>query len=657
MSIPSTFRSLQTGFNLKGRHKPLKRGLIVAVLVIFISTLFTFLHKPKVQAQIFLTSGTTWTVPIGWNNNNNSIGVIGAGGGGGGGTNASGTGYGGGGGGGYSQIVNATLTAGASVTIAVGAAGTGGASGGNNGGTGGDTYLCSSTSACTSITDTNVIVGAKGGAGGTSTGGGAGGNASGGIGTTTFTGGSGGGIASGAGNAGGGAGGAGGAAGPNNNGNNGATGSGGSGNVGGPGATGGSGDGGNGGAGGSAGAANTVGGTGGNGTEFDATHGSGGGGGGGGGGDRDVTGGPGGTSGSYGAGGGGGGGGGRSSAGGAGAAGKAGLIRITYGLSSLSDYRWRLDDGNETSGSSLASQNTAATINYGTDVRLRINIINTGDSNLSFRLEYAPYSNGCYSWTVVPNTATTEHFNMFNTSNYADQAASTNVSSGPGVITDPPGYTFTAGKLVESPSNTTALNLTDFQFTEIEYALQANGNATNSSYCFRVTKAGVLLDEYAKYPILNINYPPATPTIHSVANGATNVLLLPIFQLRSTDQNNDYLQYVVETCPVNSFPCASGGHTYDQTTSQACWSLQDANSGTAFASYDTIARSTMAYCETPLADLLSPNTTYYWRAKAIDPAGTNTYSSYSSVASFTTGTLQVNIIGGSNINGGTIIGN
>mgnify|MGYP003336988152 CR=1 FL=1 len=68
---------------------------------------------------IYLTSGTKWVVPNNWNNSNNKIECIG--GGGSGAVGASGTGGGSGGGGGaYALISNSALTAGATVTYAIG---------------------------------------------------------------------------------------------------------------------------------------------------------------------------------------------------------------------------------------------------------------------------------------------------------------------------------------------------------------------------------------------------------------------------------------------------------------------------------------------------------------------------------------------------------
>lgn len=641
----------------KRQLRPLtyQRSGIIVVLLIFVSTFLFYLYRPaKVHAQIFLTSGSTWTVPGDWSSSNNVIEVIGGGGGGGGGGTGSGTndGAGGGGGGSYAKATNVVLSPGSTVDISIGGGG-GGAAGGGNGSAGGNTYVCNSVSNCTGMNDSAVVASAAGGSGGVNgIGGGGGAGGAGGVstnnvGTTVFNGGTGGNGASVGGNTGGGGGGGGGAAGMNAAGSGGTTGSS---------TTGGTGGQGDGTAGGGGGAAN--GGAGGGGTEYDSSHGSGGGGGGGQG-SSNSNGSPGGAGGLYGSGGGGGSGSKRSTAG-AGANGVQGLIRINYTYTSQQDYRWRLDNGNETTGTALANQDTAATINYGTNVRLRVSLSNTGSSTtFSFQLEYAPYVGSCGGWTAIPATATTQAFNIYNSTYITDQAATTNVTSGPGVITDPAGYTFTAGKFVSNTSNTaTNQSIGAGNFTELEYAIQPNSNATYAAYCFRVTtSAGTPLDNYASYPILNINYPPSTPVISSVSSGNADAPRLPVFQLQSYDYNSDPLRYDVEVCSVNSWPCTGSTNlTYAETNS--CWTREDVSSpGSSYSSGPTLGQSAMAFCSMPASDMLQPNATYYMRAKAIDPWGSDTYSAYSAVTSFTTNSLEIQILGNTTINGNTDIGN
>jgi hypothetical protein len=137
--------------------------------------------------QIFIISGTSWTVPSDWNSSNNTIETIGGGGGGGAASNGKISSAGGGGA--YSKISNLSLTASNSVTLQVGAGGSGGAGGntGNPGGDGTDTWFNGASLAASSV-------GAKGGNGGNgnSLGSGVGGAASNSVGTTKYSGGNGG---------------------------------------------------------------------------------------------------------------------------------------------------------------------------------------------------------------------------------------------------------------------------------------------------------------------------------------------------------------------------------------------------------------------------------------------------------------------------------
>lgn len=228
------------------------------------SPVVTYSPIPTAQCMVFLTSGSAWAVPSDWNDGNNTIEAVGNG------SDAGGNVRGGGGGGAYSRSVNVQLTPGATVGYNVAHVAMIGSAGNDSG----DAYFCNSTSGCTSLGDSNVVVGAEGGHGTTNgdnldSNGGAGGYAgngrASGAGSLKYSGGAGGNCDSsscyppyipGAG---------GGAAGPNGNGGDGSTG----------GYTGGAADGGAGGAGGAANA------NGGSGAEWDASHGSGGGGGGG----------------------------------------------------------------------------------------------------------------------------------------------------------------------------------------------------------------------------------------------------------------------------------------------------------------------------------------------------------------------------------------
>jgi hypothetical protein len=231
--------------------------------------------------QIFLTSGTSWTVPSDWNNASNTVEAIGAGGSGDIVDDA------GGGGGEYRAITNFSATAGSNIPIVIG---TGNANGNDGGATKFNTTSLIANGGKAGASGT----GGAGGSGGTGTIGNNGGTGANGVSQAGGGGGAGGpngvGGAGGlglSGNGGGGGGGGGGTAGGNATASVGGTGGNNhSGTGGGAGGTGsGTGNGGNGTNGGGGGGGNGVGsssagGTGGAGTDWDASHGSGGGGGG-----------------------------------------------------------------------------------------------------------------------------------------------------------------------------------------------------------------------------------------------------------------------------------------------------------------------------------------------------------------------------------------
>jgi hypothetical protein len=125
---------------------------------------------------------------------------------------------------------------------------------------------------------------------------------------------------------------------------------------------------------------------------------------------------------------------------------------------------------------------------------------------------------------------------------------------------------------------------------------------------------------------------PAAPTLSSPANAATNVTNLQ-FQLRSTDADNDYLRYKILICSTNN--CSAVASIIDQTASQTGWSGQDQQASTAYTGNSVITSSTLA--TNTYTGAISKNTQYWWEAFAIDPGGSNNWSTASSINSFTTG--------------------
>jgi hypothetical protein len=144
----------------------------------------------------------------------------------------------------------------------------------------------------------------------------------------------------------------------------------------------------------------------------------------------------------------------------------------------------------------------------------------------------------------------------------------------------------------------------------------------------------------------------SAPTLLAPSSGATSSYTSPVFQFRSSVSTNQYLQYKIL---LYNSDCSTGPQTFDQTASQYGWAQQNQAGGTAYTGSSTLASSAIAFFG---GASLSTNTTYCWKAAAIDPAGSNIFSSFSATQLFTTGSsagAAASLGPGATINGGTWI--
>jgi hypothetical protein len=92
---------------------------------------------------------------------------------------------------------------------------------------------------------------------------------------------------------------------------------------------------------------------------------------------------------------------------------------------------------------------------------------------------------------------------------------------------------FVAGEMVMNTSNqTSAIDVDQNHYTELEYAIKLTSNAINDAYCFRVTDGGSALDSYAKLPELTLAFDPILDPVNfnngfdiSLTPGATTTVL------------------------------------------------------------------------------------------------------------------------------------
>jgi len=151
----------------------------------------------------------------------------------------------------------------------------------------------------------------------------------------------------------------------------------------------------------------------------------------------------------------------------------------------------------------MAAEDAAASTTKDTNIRLRFSIKNTYTpaENYQYRLQVAQKTattceEQTTGWADVPTTTDSVAAVMATSTYFSDGTTTTNVANG---LTDPSGFSWTTGKMVEYPSYQTATTtLNQNYFTELEYVFKFTSSATNGYYCLRTTNAGTVLDSYTK---------------------------------------------------------------------------------------------------------------------------------------------------------------
>ena len=121
--------------------------------------------------------------------------------------------------------------------------------------------------------------------------------------------------------------------------------------------------------------------------------------------------------------------------------------------------------------------------------------------------------------------------------------------------------------------------------------------------------------------------PPNAPSLDAPVSAGQDLSTTPVFKMTAIDPYGYSLQYKVS---IYTVPGCSGGlvQSNDQSASQTGWSGQNASSS---KEYTSGTQGTFTV-QTPL----SANTTYYWKASAKDPEGSNTWTDSTSCNSFVT---------------------
>jgi hypothetical protein len=158
-------------------------------------------------------------------------------------------------------------------------------------------------------------------------------------------------------------------------------------------------------------------------------------------------------------------------------------------------YRWRNDDGNETTATWKAAANTPIQVSNTTDIiRLRIEMNNTSGSDhmVNEMLEYS--SDGGVVWTTMTNSPTNA-FHYVNSTQVTNGTATTNQL---GTATF---GTFSPGNVISATPGATMLTLLADGRTEYEWVIKPTANTLQmATYIFRSVDQGTTP---LVYPTLN----------------------------------------------------------------------------------------------------------------------------------------------------------
>lgn len=154
-----------------------------------------------------------------------------------------------------------------------------------------------------------------------------------------------------------------------------------------------------------------------------------------------------------------------------------------FAFTTQGDWRWRKDDGSETTATWLADENVAPEItSFDETLRLRIGLFNEEGGLLDGAI--LEFSTDQATWDTVNLTATTEAFVLAGSSpNVTDLEPTTQQLSGEGLTFDP-------GKVIVSSEALPPHTVGSGDETEYEYVIKPTANMQPSTtYYFRVNAA------------------------------------------------------------------------------------------------------------------------------------------------------------------------
>ncbi len=157
---------------------------------------------------------------------------------------------------------------------------------------------------------------------------------------------------------------------------------------------------------------------------------------------------------------------------------------VASAINHQGNWRWRNDDGSETTATWKAAENTLTNIQSPSNIRLRIQIFEYASAGASWvapALNLAYKKSGDLGWTIITNDPTTNHFVLSPSANFADGALTTLQLTPQGE-----GYNHVPGYMIEHTFPFAKPIMDHPSVSEWEYCIRPTANITRDSYNFQL---------------------------------------------------------------------------------------------------------------------------------------------------------------------------
>ncbi len=258
-------------------------------------------------------------------------------------------------------------------------------------------------------------------------------------------------------------------------------------------------------------------------------------------------------------------------------------------------------------------------------IRMQLQVTNSTSTADSFKLQYGTTTALCTDisvWSDVGSATSSAAWRGYENAgvNDGDTLASATLAS----------TTVLATYEENNPTASVPNPIGVDDYGEWDFVVQQNNAEAGTIYCFRmVQQDGTPLFAYSEYPQVMTNQAPNAPDLFKLFDNEKIGTTTPNFEFSAADEETDDLEYQIQIDNDYDFSSAVVDHN---TVSNATLFQNLATP----ADKDPFTNGELIRYNSATA--LNNGTTYYWRVRARDPNGSNTWGSWATIQSFTVDT-------------------